>query len=420
MPLSRHFYDLDEVQSALLYTTSRNQQQDSLFWCKELLLSGCISETISVLFRSWLWNTGAMRLEWLIDAWNTLASNELSEDNILLSTYNLASTERDNSLWNILILTIQDPQKMPDRISNKFPIGITTNNIYEKYFIGALYQGKARSAWWISQYIDDTITWDLLVQFINNVHTSNKQKYLICIDALKNYEQLLGYTSPEYDIIIRCCAVIIVCINKKKQDCSFKEFVKEFDKYDLQFLEELNSNIGTKRRRSRKIPKDCLYGTTVRGISKWSQNTYAQLNNFEKHLFGCPYWDDILLKYSTNNNGNIVWLSCDLQESFYNEYFPDDIPDEWNKNDKNISHGDGILAPTELPSIYKYSRNFMSKMPYFAWGTVKTVNKFLESLIDTDCNVENVLKYYVRPTTLSKEDLKKLEPVKKILVYKSS
>ena len=86
MPLSRHFYSLDEVQAALLYTTSRNNTSDALFWCQELILSGCVGEAISTLFQSWLWNTGPMRLQWLIDASKTLASEVLSEDDVILAT----------------------------------------------------------------------------------------------------------------------------------------------------------------------------------------------------------------------------------------------------------------------------------------------------------------------------------------------
>ena len=39
MPLSRHLYSLDEVQAALLYTTTRNSPTEALFWCQELILS---------------------------------------------------------------------------------------------------------------------------------------------------------------------------------------------------------------------------------------------------------------------------------------------------------------------------------------------------------------------------------------------
>ena len=74
MPLSRHFYSLDEVQATLLHT-------NSLFWCQELILSGCIAEAISTLFQSWLWNVGPINLQWLIDAWQTLALDEISEEN---------------------------------------------------------------------------------------------------------------------------------------------------------------------------------------------------------------------------------------------------------------------------------------------------------------------------------------------------
>ena len=90
MPLSRHFYSLDEVQAALFYTTANNKSTEALFWGQELILSGCVGEAISTLFQSWLWNTGPMRLQWLVNAWKTLASEELSEDDVLLSTSHLS------------------------------------------------------------------------------------------------------------------------------------------------------------------------------------------------------------------------------------------------------------------------------------------------------------------------------------------
>ena len=418
MPLSRHFYSLDEVQAALLYTTSRNNPTEALFWSQELILSGCVGEAISTLFQSWLWNTGSMRLQWLIDAFKTLASEELSEDDILLATYRLSiihHTNRDNSLWNILVLTAQKPNEMPDSVTRKTPHVIPSEDEKEIYFVRALYQGKAQSAWWISQYIEPERIWILLYWFSENIHTRFQEQYKLCLEALQNYEQLLGYKSDEYDIIVRCAAVISMSIWPDKQEESFRPLVNEIDKSNAQTLNELAISVGRRERRVHQIPSACLYGTTLRGRSRWAQSNYTQLYNVEKYLVGCPFWDEVLVEYAeVTEDGEIKWHNDDKMEEFYEKYFPDDIPDEWSKKDQQKSHGDGVLGPTDKPNIWRYSRNFMSKPPHLAWNTTKSVNNYLEKVDISDCSVERIVELYKSSCVLTEEDLKKLEPVHKI------
>lgn len=391
MPLSRHFYSLDEVQAALLYTTSRNTPSEALFWGQELILSGSISEAISTLFHSWLWHTGPMRLQWLVNVWrSSLITEELSEYDILLATYRLAAihqSQRDNSLWNILVLTMENPSKMPDSVTRKTPkaCGKGIDDKKELYFVRAVFQGKARCAWWISQYIDVDRVWSLLDWFLKNVHTVFKEQYTICLEALQSYELLLGYKSAEYDIIVRCAAINMICISLKRQELSFK-VEPEIDIRTAKMLNELELSVGLRERRVHKIPTACLYGITMRGRAQWTQNNYVQLYNVEKYLIGCPFWDEVLVKYATIiNSGVIQWHSDDTMEQFYNKYFPDDIPDEWSLLDQQKSHGDGILGPNNKVKLSKWSRTFMSKLPHLAWNTTKATNIYLEKLDISDC-----------------------------------
>jgi hypothetical protein len=418
MPLSRHFYSLDEVQAALFYTTSRNNPTESLFWSQELILSGCIGETISTLFQSWLWTTGPFRLQWLIDAWKTLASDELSEDDVLLATYRLSSINyncRDSTLWNILVLTAKNPDEMPDTITRKMPAVIPSEDEKEIYFVCALFQGKARAAWWVSQYIDEERVWILLDWFAENVSTFESH-YKICLEALKGYEQLLGYKSAEYDIIVRAAAVIMMSISPEKQVTSFKP-LDQIDKNNLQTLNEWATSVGYKDRRVYQIPTSCLYGTTLRGTYKWSQNNLTQLYNIEKYLVGCPFWDEVLADGAeVDDKGHITWKSDEKMEEFYNTYFPDDIPDEWSKKDQQKSHGDGVLGPTDKPTIWKYSRSFLSRTPHLAWNTTRVVNNYLEKVDISDCSVERLLENYKAPEPLTEEGLKKLGAVHKIKI----
>ena len=160
MPLSRHFYTVDELYAALTYCTRRNDTIETLFWCQELILSGYISETISTLFEAWLWNKGPFCLAWLRHA-TTLRSEELVAEDILLAAYQLSAIpydKQDHSLWNILVLS----SETPDRVTPKTPPWTMKDmdkmdKIDEKelYFIRALYQGKAQSAWWMAQQMEE-------------------------------------------------------------------------------------------------------------------------------------------------------------------------------------------------------------------------------------------------------------------------
>ena len=423
MPLSRHFYSLDEVQAALLYTTSHNTPAEALFWCQELVLSGSISEAISTLFHSWLWHTGPMRLQWLVNVWrSSLITEELTEDDILLATYRLAAihhSQRDNSLWNILVLTMENPSKMPDRITRKTPHIKGIDDKKELYFVRAMFQGKAQAAWWISQYIDVDRIWILLDWFLKNVHTVFKEEYTICLEALQSYELLLGYKSAEYDIIVRCAAINIMCIPLKRQELSFK-VEPEIDVRTAQMLNELELSVGLRERRAHKIPTTCLYGTTMRGRARWTQKNYVQLYNVEKYLIGCPFWDEVIVKYANVlDSGIIQWHSDDTMEQFYDKYFPDDIPDEWTLLDQQKSHGDGILGPSDKVKLSKWSRTFMSKLPHLAWNTTKATNIYLEKLDISDCtigdSIDKLFENYKTELILPFSD-DDLEPVHKIKI----
>jgi hypothetical protein len=417
MPLSRHFYSLDEVQAALLYTTAQNTPSEALFWCQELILSGCASEAISILFQSWLWHTGPMRLQWLINAWKLLGSDELSEDDILLSTFRLSSikaSHRDNSLWSILVLTLNS--EMPDRITRKMPPFIPSDDKKEIYFVSSMFQGKARSAWWISRYIPTDRVWVLLEWYIQNIKSHFQQEYLTCLEALLGYDKLLGYKSDGYDVIVRCMAIIMLCNNKEQEKYSFKE-ENGYDIDNTEFLNELSKSVGRRERRVYSIPTLCLYGITQRGKMRWSQNNLTQLYDIEKHLVGSPYWDEVLSEYADiSDPKNIVWHSYDKAEEFYDKYFPDEICDEWNKKDQLKSHGDGILGPHDKPNIAKYSRNYLSKIARFSYNKIKEVNSYLETLDISDCILERIVDYYKQHKQLTEEDLKRLRPVRKIKI----
>ena len=389
MPLTRHFYALDEVHAALQYASGRNDRLETLFWCKELLWSQCVGETISTLFESWLWHKGPFQLQWLLGAWATLASEELSEDDILLSAYQLSAISyrhRDHSLWNILVLTAQGAE--PERLTPKTPTTLPSLDKRECYFVRALYQGKAYSAWWMSRHMATDRVWELLTWYATHC-TSNGASYHTCINALQNYEQLLGYRTEEYDTVIRCLAVLSLSLSPSQQAHSFSSLPLVLDTNSKDRLSEWSQLLGRKSYRVYSIPKNCLYGATCRGRLPWRCSTISQLN--ETHLIGCPFWEEAISEYALIDGLIIHWNS---EEQFYDRYFPDDLPDEWTKAEKERSHGDGLLDPRDTTNLAKYARLFLSQCARLAWNSRPTVRAFLEQHPIRECHPTAIISLF--------------------------
>ncbi len=409
MPLSRHFYSLDEVHAALTYSSRRNDSIETLFWCQELILSGHIGETISTLFEAWLWHKGPFHLSWLQHAWSTLHSDTLTSNDILLTASHLSTIpyqQQDHSLWNILALS-----PIPERVTPKTPPWISIDiDAEELYFIRALYQGKARSAWWMAQRWEDKRVWTVLESYAAHRYPT------FVWDALLNYEHLLGYRSPEYDIIMRCVAVLSCCLSLEQYEKSQKELPSELTAVQKNALERWDTCVGRKKRRIYTIPVACLYGVTERGMfcpkGRWSHTNVQELNNIEPSLIGCPFWEEAIAEYGTIEK-RIQWNSDDDLEEFYDRYFPDDIPDEWSKAEKAVSHGDGLLGPTEVVTLFKYSRSTFTKWSRLAWNTQELVQKRLENV-----KWDGTLSAIYSPCIMKEYDKTILKPVHKRVIIR--
>ena len=322
MPLTRHFYDSDDVIAALYYSSSRRDTKETQFWCTELLLSGYSSEAISVLFESWLLQRGPFYLRWLINA-DVLTKDNVTEDAILYAAVELSSyAEWDNSLWSIL-----SSKEPPDRVTPKTPPWVKTPPLVSKcseqvlYLYRAMYQGRGRSAWLMAQQIDDV--WPILKEYGRHLSPD----YDTCFTILEKYEDLLGYRSASYSIAIKCCAVLMLCLSKEKMNQSLK--IRPITVIPLQIP------IGRKAARLYTIPS-VITGHLV-----------SQLHDVEKGIKGCPFWDAI-----TEKNMDALYT-----------YFPDDIPDEWSAKDKEKSHR---IHKVESTMIQRYA---LTKPCRLNWNT---------------------------------------------------
>ncbi len=349
MVLTRHLYSLDEVHAALVYSSQRSDCSETVFWCRELIDSGYAVEAISTLFSAWMWHRGPFDLQWLVRAAATLASDSVTEEDILISAYHLSQRSmRDHSLWTILTSTV------PDRVTPCTPrCANQAHDPKELFFFRALYQGKAQSAWWIARHMEPSCVWELLYQYVEL--SDYAESYRICFHVLQHYESLLGYRAEDSNIL--CLAVLSACLSPAQQEKSFRVLSEPAPSI---IMPPKEGTIRSARRYS--IPTACLYGDTARGRMTWSQSTYRSLRELE--LSG-PFWDEH------------KWTTEEEHEAFYDRFFPDDPPDEWTLAEQQRSHGDGILSPSGHPSgsigctMEKYARLFLSHTSRLAWSTGK-------------------------------------------------
>ena len=338
MPLTRHFYEADEVQSALYYSASRRDVKECEFWCHEMLCSGYESEAISTLFESWLWQRGPFYLRWLID----LGADKVTHDDIMGAALKLSSFgEWDNSVWTILTADISKADRVTAKTPPFVPAGCSEEVLY---LYRAIYQGKACSAWIMAKRLLAGVIWPLLREYGSYVSA----EYEACFTILEHYETLLGYKSDAYDTVILCVAVLMLCLSDKKRVSSF--MVRPM------LTRMLTIPVGQKTARLYTIPSVALYGTK-RGTTLCSEYHTNALYDIEKAIKECPFWDDALKEYQRQGK----WVSDDALEAFYDEYFPDDIPDEWSKEEKMKSHGQGLLNKGEKMTLARYARIHFTK-----------------------------------------------------------
>jgi hypothetical protein len=270
----------------------------------------------------------------------------------------------------------------------------------------------------MAQYLTSDRVWELLTWYTDVLVTEQcRSSYTTCLTALQQYEQLLGYRSDEYDIAVRCAAVLMMCLTTLQQAESVRPMMASLDGRAADTLAKWSPLCGRREARIYSLPTGCLYGTTWRGKNRWSQHNRAQLHHVETYLIGCPFWDEAIADYGVSANGQIQWRSEDAMEAFYERYFPDDIPDEWTKEEKRKSHGDGILGPEERVSLQKYASRFLTLPSRLTWGCIGLVHTRLYNWAETECHPSSVIHAYLtqnRGISLNDEWLTPVHKIRRI------
>lgn len=374
---TRHLYEAEEVLVSLRWCIRQGRTQEALFWCFELLESEMQEELKQELYSSWIWLFGISCLS---------AIQLLQEENYYEFVYALARLPKERRDRSILILLLfgSNDIEQPDRLNEVTNLSTLLQeqccSPLESAFLSAVYQGKSRLAFDLSRPLwqENPIRLYTLLQLLQEKKHKSKQ--------LTEILTLLEFQSTE-SWATRACAIASVCLDIKRLQASLQPLSSQLPPSLVATIQEWKERVGRRGSRIYAIPHDCLYKVTKRGVLSNKETTLERLYNVsEETLQGCPFWNRILEE-------EIPWLDDERKMDFYDQFFPDDIPDEWSRADQEKSHGYGCLINNEVPNNQKYTEKWYRNMTTRTyWCNNRDMQKYVaamkekewDSLLDQD------------------------------------
>lgn len=403
MPLTRHFYESEEVMASLLYTISKGVVKESVFWCYELVHSGYATEAISILFESWVWHYGVFAMGRFLQMMDRLGQSEVSSTDLFEEIYQLCHAPiRDHSVWNLLSRLYYQSSDGWDRVTFRSPSQFPSREPKEIYLIRAIYQHKTKAAWWISSWISTERYLQLLEWYREHlIEEQARDEILRFFQAIESYERLLGYSHDGYQRVSHLLMLMSLCLTPSQRQRSLQTTAIRLDLLH-EWIDQWSQHQGRRSGRFYSIPYYALYGTWGRGRMLQSNNTIKQLGEIEKQMLACPFWEEAV--------GGKPWVEWET-------YFPDDLPDEWTRSEKEKSHGSGLLRANEKVTLWGYTKRYMIGRSYLVWNGGQwnqpdRIQFFEEKEIDPSHSPFQALLSYAFPSSFNQEEpsIDRLQP----------
>lgn len=326
--LTRHLYRIDEVKASCKYALIKKNYREALFWSMELIDTMMSDSLRDIMLTVWFLGVGRSSYPLLMEFLR-------ADDEYLLEFVGaFCSVERDASIYTLLTLGSLDWEKQPDRI---VPMKLEGANCT----VLAIKQGKILFAWTLLRCEWSVDTWDLLLRC-----AASRERSVL--------EQLSKLKTHIWEA--RAAAVLLV---SDKIGGVWKA-VRRFREEGL--IDEWTALEGRRARRIYKIRPEAILYETERGELLRSVTNIQEIREPLTALYGSPYWDIVAKEFG---GWKPIYKSDAGKETFYELYFPDDIPDEWSRDDQEKSHGLG-LAFTDQTSAerkYKLYRNMLGSLP---------------------------------------------------------
>lgn len=327
--LTRHFYRLDEVRSALRDCIVNRRVDKGLFWTQELLDSGENEYLFETLLEIWAFAVGPAKLRWVIDAADVGRADLLT---LSLQLLRLPRDAADGSLLGLVLQAYEDCCRV-GRLANPAAA-----------FREAIGKGQLRTA---------ATAW-LQLDAAAGAAILGEQCALVPPDRAMVLEALGSWASwapsalarPIWGTLSAVMTIMTLCMSEAQWAIStspYRQMSDDTQTYVLELLGDWRGLLGRRLRRVYEIPRDCLKWDTGRGRMRWTENTTEELWRIWEALEGTQCWDDLAAAtgYAWSGYDTVGWAE------FLEAAFPDDWPEEWSVEDQLLSHGAGSLSPAE-------------------------------------------------------------------------
>lgn len=338
MPLTRNLYTQDEVVAALQLCILRGKTVEAVFWAKELLDSQMIDDFIRAMREIWLLGFGIGALRWYQEFSVIVESDELDES-LLISCVVGLSCIGINGGRDTSFLVIKGYNGTPEVVRECIVPSSLTG--LDAYFAASILQGRVMCAWRVIHLIRAEVI-ELVAEYKHGAYGKMATALLY-----RDYPELL---------------IAALCLPREALE---KRWLKPFPPMLSEVEQAMKEWVAIVNRRARRvytIPHECLYWLTARGYKDvYTTNEKDIIGSLERSykLWGSTYWDGVAETYG---GWSAIKTQAEVREAFYDEHFPDDIPDEWSKKDRSPSHGWGAVQPGATCSAERFLRTWFGRI----------------------------------------------------------
>lgn len=291
--LTRHFYELEEVEYALIDCLRKRQVVEALFWARELILSEEADKLTITVVQAWIMFMGAASVDWL-DAWFA-ATDSSSQLSLIESFCQRAATH--NKQW--LTFWIAARGFSPTPSDERVALALDENDPICLY-------------WWLGQQYEKkpSLVLGCLTTFVDSPEIFDSIKKAMALKMGLHMKTLLSV-----------CAVQILCL--KSYSCA--SALAMAGAVASASAEAVSSwTVGLRCSRLYTIREEQL----PRGYKRVTQAEALCHSPFDLMKKGCSFWQRIAASV----------VSDESLESIVDTYFRDDSPDEWSIFDRSKSH----------------------------------------------------------------------------------
>ena len=350
MPLTRDLYEIDECVSALQLCI-RNGWPRALFWLWELIVSQEGELALNTLTDLWLLRGGGYDPYWYqAGTWPERClrvcaavrnANSLNAERFLQLTSAMPTrpsvtprpasakaAARRRRLAAAFVASL-DPSEQADAAN--FWIS----------FDSACRQHSRSDAFWLLQAapLSADAIWSAL-EFSSRGPIALKE----IIQDLRSAAD----PHPMQQLLYQAAATLILCTPSAEHEAMLRAPPDLRLKSAEQDWTSWNAAVGRRQARLYAIPAEAIHVETTRGAMEFKYTNIGDVREPVPLLSeGCMFWQEALKSHgivTDEETGATEFPDDDVLETFYDLYFPDDIPDEWSKQDQEKSHGRGCQA----------------------------------------------------------------------------